>query len=115
MRLTGHDVISIRYKLRSDAGLVELARRGDTGAFDAFVERHQGCVYALVLGLLGHEQDAAVPLRETFVAAYRDLNDAAAVGSPRLWLHRHALRAAFASIHALHGERSRVMERHRSS
>jgi DNA-directed RNA polymerase specialized sigma24 family protein len=97
------NVTSIQYQIRSDAELVELARLGNSEAYDEFVKRHQGRVYALVMNLLGHAGDAADALRDTFVAAYRSLHVVDPQDSPLTWLYRHALREAFARVHARHG------------
>ena len=97
------NVTSIQYKIRSDAELVELARRGNSEAYDEFVRRHQGRVFALVLNLLGHAEDAADALSYTFVTAHRCLHVVDPHDSPSMWLYRHAIRAAFVRVHARHG------------
>ncbi len=101
MRRTVEHPISVQYRTRCDADLLELSRQGNPEAFGTFVERHQGRTYSLVLALTGSEEDAGAALSDAFVSLYRSLADRAAE-PPRKLLIRHAVRAAFVRIHARH-------------
>ena len=71
----------------SDAGLVEMARRGDSAAFGAVLDRHRTALFARALGCLGEREAAADAVQETFVIALRrldQLRDPVKVGG---WLH----------------------------
>jgi RNA polymerase sigma factor (sigma-70 family) len=57
--------------------LVERARAGDRGAFDALVRTRIDAVYRTSLAIMGAEADAADATQETFVSA---------------WCHRESLR-----------------------
>jgi sigma-70-like protein len=111
----GQKITSIQFKIRSDAELVEFARRGNSDAYDEFVRRHQGRVYTLVMNLLGHADDAADALRDTFINAYRCLPVYCTEDSPSTWLYRHAVRAAFARVHARHGGDPLMLENEETS
>jgi len=101
VRRKWRDVISIQFKIRSDAELVEFARRGNPQAYDELVARYRGRIYALALGIVGnHEEDAARAIKEAFISAYRNLGNLKPEDSPRAWLCRHAVRAALARVRA---------------
>jgi RNA polymerase sigma-70 factor (ECF subfamily) len=71
----------------TDAELVHLARRGDSAAFGAVLERHRVALFARALGYLGEREAAADAVQEAFVTALcrvDQLRDPAAVGG---WLH----------------------------
>ena len=71
----------------SDAGLVEMARRGDSAAFGAVLDRHRTALFARALGCLGEREAAADAVQEAFVIAMLrldQLRDPAKVGG---WLH----------------------------
>lgn len=79
----------------TDAAAVALARAGDGDAFRLLVERHSRKIFRLAIRLTGNETDAEDIVQETFLRAYRNLDqfDERAVFSS--WLYR------IASNHAL--------------
>ena len=101
MRRIWQNVLSIQYKIRGDDDLVGLARAGNPQAYDELVMRYRGRIYALVLGIVGdNEEDASEAIRDTFVSAYRNLGTVVPADPPRAWLFRHAVRAALARVQA---------------
>jgi len=77
----------------SDEALVELAREGRLGAFDALVRRHTPRIYNLAMGMMRNQADAHDAMQDAFLAAYRRLDGFrgdAAFGS---WIYRIATNA----------------------
>jgi RNA polymerase sigma-70 factor (ECF subfamily) len=74
----------------TDAAAVALARAGDCDAFRLLVERHSRKLFRLAFRLTGNESDAEDVVQETFLRAYRSLNqfDERAVFTS--WLYRIA-------------------------
>jgi len=54
--------------------LLELARSGDTDAFDQVIRTHLEMVFRLSLAILGDEADARDAVQETFVSAWRNIS-----------------------------------------
>jgi RNA polymerase sigma-70 factor (ECF subfamily) len=59
--------------LSAEGQQVLAARRGEPGAFEALVRRHQGPLYNFCLRLLGQAEDAADVAQESFVQLYSHL------------------------------------------
>lgn len=74
----------------SDEAAVAQARAGESDAFRLLVERHSRKVFAVAYRLTGNETDAEDVVQETFLRAYRNLNqfDEKAIFSS--WLYRIA-------------------------
>jgi RNA polymerase sigma-70 factor, ECF subfamily len=70
----------------SDATLVARTCRGERGAFDDLVRKHQRTVYRLALRLLGDPDDAGDATQETFLRAFEHLPRFRADGNFRNWL-----------------------------
>ena len=83
-----------------DAGLVERARDGQPGAFEALVRRHSGRVYRLALRMTGSAQDAEEITQETFLSAHQGLARFRGEAAVTSWLHRIA--ANFALMRLRH-------------
>lgn len=58
----------------TDIKLVELTRVGDTAAFGGLVRRYQGLVYGIAYHKLGNFADAQDVAQETFIKAFRCIN-----------------------------------------
>lgn len=84
----------------SDAAAVALARAGDCDAFRVLVDRHSRKLFRLAFRLAGNEEDAEDIVQETFLRAYRNLNqfDERAVFTS--WLYRIATNHAFDMLRA---------------
>ena len=54
--------------------LVEQAKEGDRGAFEALMRAYSGFVYSLALRMLGGRADAEDVFQETFFRAWSHLN-----------------------------------------
>ena len=79
---------------QSDLALVQLAQRGDAGAFDALVRRYQHKVVKLVLRYVrdpAEEEDIA---QEAFIKAYRALPRFRGDSAFYTWLYRIAINTA---------------------
>lgn len=75
------------YDTDSDAQLIELARRGDRGAFSALFARHGKAVYLYAWGMTRDDHDAEDVVQEVFVVAWRKLRGIRIVESSALpWL-----------------------------
>ena len=83
-----------------DVADVARARSGDESAFQALVERHSRSLFRLAYRMTGNEHDAEDVVQETFLKAYRRLEqfeDRAHFGS---WLYRIAANAAYQKLRA---------------
>lgn len=84
-----------------EQGLVQRARRGDTHAFERLYREHVGRVYGLCLRMTrdtAHAEDCA---QETFINAWRALDNFETRSSISTWLHRIA-------VNVVLGKRRRV-------
>lgn len=87
---------------RSDAELLEGARRGDDSAFRRLVVRYEGVVAATVIGMLGRGADADDVGQETFIRFYGALERYRGESSLKTYLVRIAMNL---SLNALHRRR----------
>ncbi len=72
----------------SDQVLVDRARTGDHGAFEALVRRHEKNVYNLTYRMAGNHHDAADLAQEAFLRAYTRLADFGGHSAFSTWLYR---------------------------
>jgi RNA polymerase sigma-70 factor (ECF subfamily) len=77
--------------LTTDEQLVERAKVGDADAFGEVVRRWERKIYALAYGFTGSVEDARDAAQETFVAAYRNLQNFRGEAKVSSWLHRIAV------------------------
>ncbi len=68
--------------------LVKRIKKGDHQAFRVLVERYQGRVYALALGMLHNRQDALDVSQEAFIKVHRYLGNFQGSASFYTWLYR---------------------------
>lgn len=78
----------------SDLSLVQLAQRGDSGAFDALVRRYQHKVVKLVLRYVRDAAEAEDIAQEAFIKAYRALPRFRGDSAFYTWLYRIAINTA---------------------
>jgi RNA polymerase sigma-70 factor (ECF subfamily) len=81
-----------------DVADVARARSGDERAFQALVERHSRSLFRLAFRMTGNEHDAEDVVQETFLKAYKRLDqfeDRANFGS---WLYRIAANCAYDAL-----------------
>lgn len=70
--------------------LLELARKGDTQAFGALVERYQRRVVGVAQAIVHNQDDAVELAQETFIRAYENLSKFESRSSFSTWLYRIA-------------------------
>ena len=73
-----------------EAPLLAAVRAGDPAAWRTLVERHQGAVAAVVIGMLGAGDEADDVGQETFIRCYQSLASFRGDASLRTWLQRIA-------------------------
>jgi RNA polymerase sigma-70 factor (ECF subfamily) len=71
--------------------LVERAKRGNLGAFDELIQRHQQRIYATIYHMTSNHEDANDLAQETFIKAYQALKTFKAGSSFYTWLYRIAV------------------------
>jgi RNA polymerase sigma-70 factor (ECF subfamily) len=74
----------------TDSELIERIRRGDAGAADALLSRHEDKVYRFGLRMCGNEQDARDVLQETLLAAFRNIGSFRGDANLSTWLYQIA-------------------------
>lgn len=75
----------------SDAVLTARAVKGDRGAYDVFVRRHQEALYRFIRRYVGDAEEAYDLLQETFVSAWQALARYDPSRPAATWLRRIAL------------------------
>ncbi len=85
---------------RSDRELVDAARKGDTEAFSALVQRHQRRIYRLAVHLLRNAAEAEDVTQDTFVRAYGALDRFDGRCEPFTWMYRIAVNLSLNTIRA---------------
>lgn len=94
----------------AERALVDRARAGDVGAFEALYRANVARVYALALRLTADRRDATELTQDVFVHAWRRLATFRGEAAFATWLHRIALNSLFMRVR---GDRRRT-ERIRS-
>jgi RNA polymerase sigma-70 factor (ECF subfamily) len=79
---------------RAEEFSLEALRQGDKAEFARMVEAHYQLIYRLGLKMLGNSQDAEDILQETFIKAYRHIQDFNGRSSLATWLYRIATNEA---------------------
>ena len=74
----------------SDVAAVARAKAGDSDGFRLLVERHSRSVFRLAYRITGNEQDAEDVVQETFLRAYRQLENFESRASFGTWVYRIA-------------------------
>ena len=77
----------------TDAELLDLVRRDEPGAFDAFVARYGQRIMYFGLRMCRHTEDAEDVLQDTLFTAYTGLRNLREPGAVRTWLYRVAANA----------------------
>ena len=85
-----------------DRALIDRARAGDAGAFEALVSGYQGWVFTLALRMLGDRGEAEDVAQEVFLKAYRGLKTFKGASRFSTWLY------AIASHHCLNHLQARA-------
>ena len=82
----------------NDIALVQAAQHGSQLAFAQLVERYERRVYNLARKMMRDPQDAEDILQETFISAYRHLNDFRGDANFSTWLYRIATNASLMKL-----------------
>ena len=77
-----------------DRELAERFQRGERGAFDQLVKRHQKGVYRIVRRYVRSDADAADISQQAFVRAFRGLGSFRGTATLRSWLYRIGINCA---------------------
>src|SRR5882724_919729 len=86
----------------SDAELVRAARRGDKRAFVEIVARHQAMVCGITLGILSDFAASEDAGQETFLTAWRKIQDLREPERLRPWLAQIARNTALGQLRRQH-------------
>jgi len=73
-----------------DEELVSQVQRGNAASFNILVERYQRRIYALVFGMVHHQEDAWDLAQEIFLKAYQSLKGFKGHSQFYTWLYRIA-------------------------
>jgi len=76
------------------SALVEAAKQGDHGAFDALVRRYRSRIFALALHLTGSRSEADDITQDAFLRAYKNIDRFEGRSEFFTWLYRIALNRA---------------------
>jgi RNA polymerase sigma-70 factor (ECF subfamily) len=82
-------------RMEAEDGELARARSGDEEAFRTLVDRHGRALFALAWRLTGNAHDAEDVVQETFVKAWRRLDEFEARSQFSSWLHRIAANTAY--------------------
>jgi RNA polymerase sigma-70 factor (ECF subfamily) len=81
-------VTIITVNLDDEPSLIDASRRGDPEAFASLVVRYQRMIHALTYRMSGSESDASDLAQETFVQAWRKLDEFRGEARFSSWLYR---------------------------
>ena len=77
-----------------ETALIDCIVSGQSSKFEVLVGKYQRRIYATVYGMLGNRHDAEDVTQETFLTAFRKLDQFERRSSFYTWLHRIAFNAA---------------------
>ena len=80
--------------LAEETALIDGIVSGQSSKFEVLVGNYQQRIYGTLLGMLGSRQDAEDVTQETFITAFRKLDQFEQRSSFYTWLHRIAFNAA---------------------
>jgi RNA polymerase sigma-70 factor (ECF subfamily) len=86
---TGEHPVALQHE--DDEALVARARRGDSTAFDALVQRYKERLYGTVYHMTSNHEDANDLVQDTFIKAYKSLNTFKGQSSFYTWVYRIAV------------------------
>lgn len=74
--------------MNADHDLVARSRTGDQRAFGALIDRYKARIYHTTLRILGNREDAEEAAQDTFVRAYRGLENFREDATFSTWIYR---------------------------
>ena len=78
--------------------LIQKVREGDTEAFAPLIERYSRPIFALVVGIVGHREEAEELTQDIFLKAYTKLSTFSFRSSFSTWLYRIACNTALTAV-----------------
>ena len=93
---------------RSEAELVDAARRGGREAFAELVRRHEHRIYGLAYRMAGNHSDADDLAQEAFLTAWKAIGSFRRGSSFYTWLYRIAVNASLTFLKKKGRERNRT-------
>ncbi|MBQ5879435.1 MAG: RNA polymerase sigma factor [Alistipes sp.] len=78
--------------------LIQKVREGDVEAFAPLIERYSRPIFALVVGIVGHREEAEELTQDIFVKAYTKLSTFSFRSSFSTWLYRIACNTALTAV-----------------
>lgn len=94
---------------RSEAELVEAARRGGREAFAELVRRHERRVYGVVYRMAGNHSDADDLAQEAFLTAWKAIGSFRRGSSFYTWIYRIAVNASLTFLKKKGREKERTV------
>lgn len=82
----------------TDQTLVERIRRGDDSAFDELMQRYEGKVYRLALGMVKNRDDALDAVQDAFLNVYKKIDTFKGESAFSTWLYRIALNSTYMTL-----------------
>jgi len=83
-----------------DAALVSSFRAGDTEAFEVLIKRHQRRVFKIALKITNNREDAEDAMQDTFLNAYKHLDNFRGDSKFATWLTRISMNQALMAMRA---------------
>ena len=83
-----------------DTELVERIRGGDDDAFEELMQRYEGKVYRLALGMMKNREDALEAVQDAFLSVYRKIQSFRGDSTFSTWLYRIALNSTYMRLRA---------------
>lgn len=81
-----------------EAKVIQLAQRGDKGAFERLYRLHSGRVYALCMRMLRNPDEAEDSTQEVFLHVFRKIQGFRGASAFSTWLHRVAVNTVLMRI-----------------
>jgi RNA polymerase sigma-70 factor (ECF subfamily) len=85
---------------RDDAALVTASQAGDRAAFDEIVGRHRRAIYQVCFRFVNNHEDASDLAQETFVRAWKGLDNFKGEAALSTWLYRIAVNVCLNRVSA---------------
>jgi RNA polymerase sigma-70 factor, ECF subfamily len=93
----------------SDAECVRRVQRGEAGAFETLVRRHEKTIFNLIYRMLGDTEEAAEVSQEVFLSAFRAAGQFRGDANFSTWLYRIAINHASTRRKTLNSRQRKVV------